>query len=204
MRISTQTPARKQRFSAKRLALDGVLVAVFFALSLFSVEVGGVKLTFDALPVVIAAMLFGPFDAFLVAFFGALLEQMLHFGFTATTILWILPPACRGLLIGLGAKLFHNAMSLDAIFQHKRPFVYLAVCIAAGLITSTLNTLAYYVDAKLYGYYNFALIFGVYGVRLLTGAITAVITALVAVPVLLGLYKANLTRSNPTSCQVSH
>ena len=63
-------------------------------------EMDGIKLTFASLPGILAAMLFGPIDGFIVGFLGAFLEQMLHFGFTPTTLLWILPPAIRGLLIG--------------------------------------------------------------------------------------------------------
>ena len=58
-------------FAAKRLATDGILIAIFFALTFFSVTIGGVKITFDSLPVVLCAMLFGPIDAFLVGFLGA-------------------------------------------------------------------------------------------------------------------------------------
>ena len=165
----------------KRLAMDGLCIALFFVLSLFSVEIGGVKLTFDALAVVIAAALFGPADAFLVGLLGAMLEQLVSYGLTVTTVLWILPPACRGLVIGLGLKKLPNAR------KHWR---YLCLCIFAALVTSTLNTLVYYVDAKLMGYYHYALIFGAFFVRLATGVATGVITAEVALPILAALRKS--------------
>ncbi len=171
-------------FSPKRLAINGVLTALFFALSLFSIEIGGVKITFDSLAVVIAALLFGPVDAFLVGFLGATLEQLLHFGLSATTILWILPPACRGLAIGLGLKYLPSS---------KRLWVYYLICALAAVLTSCLNTLVYYVDAKLLGYYSYALIFGVFFVRLGTGVASGLVTATAALPVIRALKKANIT-----------
>ena len=108
-------------FSVKRIAIDAVLIAMYFGLSLLSVQLGGIKLTFASLPTIICAMLFGPIDGFLVGFLGAFLEQMIKFGFTATTMLWILPPAIRGLFIGICALLLKKHMSVDAILQTKRP-----------------------------------------------------------------------------------
>lgn len=184
-----QITKKQRRFSAKRLAIDALLAAMFFALSMLSIRAGGLKITFDSLPVVISAMLFGPLDAFLVAFIGSFLDQMMGFGFTATTLLWLLPPASRGLVIGFGCTLFRNAMSLNTIVHQKKPYVYYAVCLLAGVVTSTLNTLIYYVDAVIYHYYEYHLIFGIFGIRVLSGLICAALTATLALPILLALKK---------------
>lgn len=186
--------SQSSRFSPQRLALDGILIAVFFALSLFSVEIGGIKLTFDALPVVIGAMLFGPADAFIIGFLGAFLEQLLHYGITATTFLWILPPAIRGLSIGLAVRFFPQQMRLEKILTQRKPYVYGLSCLIAAIITSLLNTLVYYADAKLYGYYSFALIFGVLGMRIVIGLVAATITAAAALPILAALSKQKVGR----------
>lgn len=175
------------RNSVKRFAYDGVLAAMFFALSFLSVEIAGIKLTFDSLAVTIPAMLFGPVDGLLVGLTGAFLEQMIKYGFTATTLLWIIPPALRGLTIGFGVKLFPRAMQLNHIWTKKRPFVYFAICMVAAIITSTGNTLVYYVDSKMFGYYSYELIFGVFGIRILTGVVSALLTAVVAIPILRAL-----------------
>lgn len=180
------------KITPKRIAVDGLLAALFFVLTLFSVVIGGVKLTFHSLGVIIAAMAFGPVDAFLVGFIGGFLEQMLRYGFTATTFLWILPLAIQGLVIGLGTVVFRRQMSLDAILGEKRVTAYYAVCMAAAVLTSCLNTLAYYVDSKLYGYYTYALIFGVFGFRVLTGLLVAVLCGTAALAVLAALRRANL------------
>ena len=48
----------RNTFTIKRIATDAILIAVFFALAMLSVVVAGVKITFNSLPVVIAAVLF--------------------------------------------------------------------------------------------------------------------------------------------------
>ena len=80
---------------------------------LAGVEIGGIKLTFASLPTMICAMLFGPIDGFLVGFLGAFLEQMLKYGFTTTTLLWVLPPAIRGLFIRVCALLLKDRLLRD-------------------------------------------------------------------------------------------
>ena len=138
-------------------------------------------------------MLYGPVDACIVGFLGAFLEQMIKYGFTATTVLWLLPAAIRGLVVGLGVVLFRKQMSLDAISSTKKPFVYFAVCLVAGALTSCANTLVYYLDSVLYHYYSYALIFGVFWVRLANGLLTSFITAVIALPIVLALRKFHLT-----------
>lgn len=186
----------KSKFPAKRIAIDAIFIAVFFALSMFSVEIGGVKLTFTSLPAVICAMIYGPVDGFLVGFLGAFLEQMLRYGFTATTLLWVLPPAIRGLTIGLATVLFRKSLSLDSVLSGGRKLIpYFAVCLTAAVITSLGNTVVYYIDAKMYGYYTYELIFGVAGIRVVTNLISSALTAIVALPVLAALRKAKLIQS---------
>ena len=181
-------------FPVKRLATDAVLIAVYFALAVLSVEIYGVKITFNSLPVVIAAMIFGPVDGFLVPFLGEFLSQMIRYGFTPTTVLWMLAPALRGLIVGIAVLALRKSMSVDVLIGSKRPWVYFLVCILAAVITSLGNTGAYYVDAKLFGYYNYALIFGVAGVRILSNVVSSILTAILAIPILAALRKANLIK----------
>ena len=182
-------------FTIKRIATDAILIAVFFALAMLSVVVAGVKITFNSLPVVIAAVLFGPIDGFLVPFLGEFLSQMLHYGFTPTTILWMLAPALRGLIIGAAVLMLRKSMSLDTILGSKRPWVYFLVCIVAAVLTSLANTGAYYVDSKMLGYYTYELIFGVAGVRIVSNVVSSVLTAILALPVFAALRKAKLIQT---------
>ncbi len=188
-------------FSIQRIAADAVLIALYFALSLLSVELGGLKLTFASLATILCALLYGPADGFLVGLLGAFLEQLLSkYGLTQATILWILPQALRGLTIGLFVMLFAKQFSVSAVLQRRRPFAFFALCIGSGLLVSALNTAVYYIDSKLFGYYEYHLIFGVLWLRLLSGMLSSLLMAMVAVPIAAGLVRARLVtpiRSKP-------
>ena len=185
----------KTRFSVRRIAIDAVLIAMYFGLSALSVQLGGIKLTFASLPTLICAMLFGPVDGFLVGFLGAFMEQMIKYGFTATTLLWVLPPAIRGLFVGVCALLLKKHMSVDAILSTKRPYVYFVVTLISGAIVSVLNTLVFYVDAKMFGYYEYHMIFGVFWIRIASGLLSTLLMASIALPVVAALQRANFIPS---------
>ena len=185
---------RKKRssFTPLRLAANAILIAIFFVLSLLSVEIAGVKITFDSLPVVLAAMLFGPVDAFLVGFLGAFLEQMIKYGFSVTTLLWVIPPAVRGLVVGLCTIGLRRVLRRGEGMNPRRTVLYFAACLLAAITTSLLNTLVYYVDAKLYDYYHYALIFGALAMRIITGLVSGAITAGLCLPILTAVRKSGL------------
>lgn len=183
---------RKIAFTVKRIVFDALFAAMFFALSLIAVEIAGVKITLVSLATVVCAMMYGTVDAVIVGLLGAFLEQLIKYGITATTLLWIMPAGIRALIIGLGARSLGSKMTIDTVISDRKPYVYFAVCILAGVATSLSNTLVYYVDAKLYGYYNYALIFGALGVRLFTGVLSSLVTAVMAIPILAALKKARI------------
>lgn len=183
--------SKTNRFPVKRIAIDAVLIAMYFGLSWASVEIGGIKLTFVGLASIIAAMVYGPLDGFLVGFFGAFCEQMLKYGFTATTLLWLLGPAMRGLVVGCAKLIFKQSMATENLLRNHRPYVFFAVSIFAGLVVSVLNTTAFYVDAKMFHYYTYELIFGVFWLRLLLAAASSLLMALVMLPVLAGVQHTN-------------
>ena len=58
-------------------------------------------------------------------------------------------------------------------------------------MVSVLNTTAFYVDAKMFHYYTYELIFGVFWLRLLLAAASSLLMALVTLPVLAGVQHTN-------------
>ena len=180
------------KFTVRRIAIDAILIALFFALSIPSPEIAGVKLTFVALTTILAALFFGPVDAFLVGLLGAFLEQLLKYGLTATTMLWVLPEALRGLLFGLCVFFFAKQFTYDKLILRRKPYFYYGACIVTGMLTSVFNTLVFYVDATLYGYYTYALIFGVFWYRLLLSIGVSLVLATVALPIFGALKKTKI------------
>ena len=125
--------------NTKRLVTVAVLIALYTVLSLFSANLGLIKLTFESFPVLVASLMFGWVDGLLVGAVGGLLNQMLTYGFTVTTLMWILPNAVRGLLVGLYAK----KHGLDLTMKQTAGIV-----LATSLLVTALNTVALYIDSR--------------------------------------------------------
>lgn len=179
-------------FSAKRLTVDAVLVALYFALSMLAISVGGFKLTFEHLPVILCAVVYGPLDALLVGALGEFLNQLLTFGVTPTTVLWILPALFRGLSMGIGARVLRRQLGLEALLERKIPAAFLGECVISGIVCSVINTAVLYLDSKMFGYYSYAMVFGVFWVRIGTSAVSSVLMAAAAKPVAHAMKKAGV------------
>ena len=187
---------QKTHFPVKRIALNAVMVALYIGLSFLSIPLGGLKITFEALPVVICAVAFGPVDAAIVGFLSEFLNQMLTYGFTPTTLLWVLPAVVRGLFLGLcmlGIKKRQGA-DLSAWLKSKCAVWLLVLCAISGILVSCINTFTLYVDSKMYGYYSYAMVFGVFWVRIFSGILSSIAMGLLTTPIVLALKKAKLVR----------
>lgn len=156
--------------NTKRIVTNAMFAAVFFVLGLISLDLGFMKITFTGLPVIISGLLFGPVDGFIVGLLGSFLEQMLKHGFTATTILWIIPAGVRGLIMGFYAvKCKRNYTSLGMT----------SMIVLSALAVTTINTLVWYIDSLIYHYYSFEVVFGSAVLRYVTGIVTAVIFSVI-------------------------
>ena len=165
----------------KRIVTNAMLIAMYVVLSLFvSINLGNMKITFDALPILIGALLFGPADGLLIGLLGAFFAQMLTYGFTPTTVLWILPAGVRGLLVGTAAHKKNYALS------HGELLVLIAV---SSIVVTTLNTAVMAIDSLIYHYYSHAYVFGALVPRYIAGILTAVLYTAV-VPSLLRYLRA--------------
>lgn len=166
------------KFNTKTICRTGIMAALYVLLTMVSVKAGNLHITFASLPVVVTAVLFGPLQAGIVAFLGEFMNQMLTYGFTATTVLWLIPPALRGLIIGAVAmRLAKTARLLDS---RPVPFYITGVC--AALVTTASNTFVIWLDSMIYHFYSFAYVFGDALIRFVTGMITAVLIVTVSIP----------------------
>lgn len=165
------------KFNAKRICYIALLAAMYYVLNLLEIRTpGNLHVTLDALPLMVSALLLGPVDAALVAFFGELLNQVIGpYGITATTLLWVLPPVIYALIIGVVAKGQKKPMETRVVFCY-------VVCILAAVVRSAGNTLVIWADSVIYGYYSFAIVFGAAAIRFVTGIVAAVLVATVAMP----------------------
>ena len=177
---------KKTVFSVKHLVMDAVLVALYVVLGFVKIPIGNMlRINFASFAVVICAVTFSPIDGLAVGFLGEFLSQILGpYGLTPTTLLWALPEGVRGLLLGLAMLLLaKKGFTPSNLQKSKSIFWYLAVCVVAGLVASLLNTLALYVDSKMFGYYNYYMVFGVLAVRLGIAVVMSVAFGSIALPV---------------------
>ncbi len=164
-----------------------MLMALYVVLSIMTpVKVANFKFTFEAFPILVAGLLFGPLNGLYVGGIGSFIYQLLFsgYGITATTPLWILPHALSGLLVGLYAKRKGFSFSFT-----ETAFI----TSFSALLVTALNILALYVDSKLFGYYSYALVFGNVILKIAVGIILSFVYSL-ALPKLLTFLKKQLNR----------
>lgn len=170
------------KINAKHLCRVAIFAAIYFLLGLLSpIQTATLKITLSSLPVVMAGVLLGPWSGFVVGALGELLGQLLRYGFTATTMLWLIPVGLRGVTIGL----LRGKTPLE-----QRPVKLYAVCLVAAVVTTLTNTPIIWLDSVLYGYYSYAIVVGALIGRLVTGLVTAVVVTSIALPLCRVLRKA--------------
>jgi hypothetical protein len=102
------------------------------------------------------------------------------------------PAMFRGLSMGLAAVLARKTLGLEAVLEKKVPTAFFIACVISGLICSLLNTFTLYVDSKMFGYYSYAMVFGVLWIRLGASAVSSVLMSVAAKPVAVALRKAKM------------
>lgn len=170
----------------RRLVMDAMLSAMYVALSFVSINLPNMKITLSSLPILVGAALFGPVDGIAVGLLGSFINQMLTYGFTVTTPLWIIPAGVRGLMVGAYAKRHGFDMSVK-----QTEFI----TIISALVVTALNTGVMYVDSKIFGYYSWAYVFGAVIPRIIAGVITAVAFAAI-LPALVRVLRERLHITN--------
>ena len=105
------------RFNTKSICRIAILAALYVPLAVFvAIQIGNVRISFGSLPVVVSALLCGPVEAILVAGIGEFFKQLLTYGVTATTVLYLSPPALRGAVIGVVAiRMWKSGHRLESL-----------------------------------------------------------------------------------------
>lgn len=136
----------------KTMTSNAMLAALCAVLCCVAIRLGNnMKITLESFPIDLGAMMFGPINGAIIAFLGQMIYQILSFGFTVTTLMWVLPGTVGALFLGAYAKRknFHLTKAQT-----------IAAVLITELIITTLNTGAIYIDSHIYGYYTPVLIVG--------------------------------------------
>lgn len=176
--------AGKARSRTRILCYVGVMAALYAVLSAYlTIRAGNLHISLASLPVIVMAVLFGPGAGAAVALVGEFFSQLLTYGLAPTILLWILPPALRGVLVGLAAR----QLAKGGKTPEGQPLRYGASLVGAALLTTAANTLAIWLDSVIMHYYSFAYVFGATAQRLVTGVVTAVLMTIVSIPLVRAL-----------------
>lgn len=162
----------------KQLCLCAILAAFCFVLDYGTTwlnSISGVfKLPLSALTIIIAAVMCGPFMGAAVGLTGTFLAQLVTYGLTPTTVLWILPAGIRGVCMGF----------LFIAFKRSMKTLPLAAEITiSSVIVTAVNTLVIYLDSVIYGYYSPAVVLGGLFIRIITAVISSVVFAIILPPI---------------------
>lgn len=171
--------------NTKRLTTLALLIAINVVLCIVApIKLSNIKITLEAFPILIAGIFAGPIDGMIVGTLGSAIYQILFsgYGLMITTPLWILPHAMSGLIVGLYSKKHNYTLS-----QKQTIFI----CCASSLLVTLLNTICIYIDARLYGYYTFAYVFGSILIKIFISIFLAIIYSFIIPRILksFSLYK---------------
>ncbi|MBQ8545313.1 MAG: ECF transporter S component [Clostridia bacterium] len=159
----------------KIICLAGMMAALYVCLDFLAVSVsaplgGTLKISISGLPVIIVAIFCGPWWGAATGFIGAFVGQLITYGVSATTVLWVLPAVVRGITVGYLFRAFKKST--------KSGILVIETCISS-LIVTILNTGAMLIEQKLYGYYSsYLAIFVAIPSRLIAGILTAIVFSL--------------------------
>lgn len=187
------TKANKGIMATKRLAINAVLVSIYVVLRFFNIPLGNsFRFTLAPFPVILCALLYGPVDGLLVGFLGEFLSQVLGpYGLTPTTLLWCIGETVRGGTLGICARLFLRKWLIPSQRPSRKQLAMLLICcVLTGVLASLGQTFALYVDSKMFGYYTYAIVFGVLVWRMIVYALLAGIFGYLSLPIISALGKA--------------
>lgn len=171
--------ANKKRHNIYKICIIALLTAMMALLKrTIAIETPYFKFSFASLPIVLAAMLFGPMEGAVVGLLGEFLAQVTGpYGLAPTTVLYVAPAAIRGLVVGFGAL----ACRRSGRRLESRPVLCYAVCILGAIMTTAGNTVSIWLESLMYQT-SFAAYLPGLPLRFGTGIATAVGITTVCIP----------------------
>ena len=127
----------KSQSAVFKITLLALNLALYIGLSFASVNLQFTVLSLTGIPVIFAAVVYGPVEGVLVGLVGEFIVQLATYGLMPTTPLWLLAPVARGLIVGF-------------MFKHKNVKKHMSLWILTVLVSTLavtlLNTIAIVID----------------------------------------------------------
>ena len=173
-----------KRLAVLDISMCAVSVALHIILELFlTIRIGNdLKITLAALPFLIIAFLCGPIEGLISGLVGTFLSQLLTFGITVTTPLWIVPYAVQALAAGLIFLAFGRKINIKSI----------GISIfTSGFIAVILTWIASYLDGVvIFKYMTAEVLTALIPLRLLVWVIVSVVYTAVTLPITKAVMKS--------------
>lgn len=169
----------------RMMCLAAVMAAVYVGLDFLSESAsavfgGSMKISLSGLPVVIVAIVAGPLWGTVTGFIGEFIVQLWIYGMAPTILLWVLPAAARGLLMGWLFRAFKKS---------THPAILTIETVLSSIAVTLLNTVGILIDQTIYGYSTYIATFARIPLRIFTGAISAIVFSLLLPIILRSLKK---------------
>ena len=183
--------ANKKRFNIYTICMIALLTAMVVLLKrTLAIETPYIKINFAPLPIMLAAMLFGPVEGMVVGLLGEFIAQITGpYGLAPTTVLYVAPAAIRGVVVGLGAV----GCRRTGRRMESRPVTCYAVCIAGAVLTTLGNTVSIWLESVMY-HTEFMVHIPFLPGRFATGIATAVIMTTVCIPLVHALRRSGVVK----------
>jgi len=133
---------RKINYTTRNMCLIALLSALSIVLDIISIRNDFTKITLYALPLILASLLFHPFIGVCAGLVTGFISQVICYGITPTTILWMIPYILWGAIPGILAN------KLNVV---NKEHLYFPILVSAFLITC-INSIILYLDGAIMGY----------------------------------------------------
>lgn len=156
-----------------RMCEISMISALSFVLGRLTLSVDNLKITFAAFPILLLACV-SPYwgDAAIASFVAQFLSQMLTYGLSITTALWIFPSVFRAVIFWI---LVHKVLKDN----FNKSFYYYVGAVIIAMSVTVLNTLVMALDAIIFGYYTTVYVYGMFFVRLGSGILSMLLMSYV-------------------------
>ena len=165
----------------RKLVFVALYTAIFVVLSIYgTINLSGMKITLQNIPMYVGAISLGSVAGATIGFAGMFINQILTYGFTATTLFWVLPQTIVGGVCGY-------------LFENKKVKVggglkFWICIITLQVVLTILNTVVIAIDAFVFGYYSFIVVFGPLILRMMVSILTGIVFCII-IPVIIRMTK---------------
>lgn len=142
-----------------KLVVSASMAALAIIIDYFSVRTNITKFTVYGLPLLITGILFGPWIGALAGAVVGFITQIIFYGITVTTPIWMVAPIMWGFMSGLLAKILikNNELTIPSL---------VTIVVVTSLTATACNSVAIYLDGVIFEYPT-SVTFATIGVRVL-------------------------------------